>query len=86
MLRAASIPTRNHSLQRRSPLDNIEGHTPGLLESGRRDLNPRPLRPERSALPNCATSRTPDTNGPAKPCLLREQPAPASVGSPPAGS
>ena len=25
--------------------------------SGRRDLNPRPLRPERSALPNCATPR-----------------------------
>jgi hypothetical protein len=28
-----------------------------LLLSGRGDLNPRPLRPERSALPNCATSR-----------------------------
>ena len=26
-------------------------------ESGWRDSNPRPLRPERSALPNCATSR-----------------------------
>ncbi len=26
-------------------------------ESGWRDLNPRPLRPERSALPNCATPR-----------------------------
>ena len=25
--------------------------------SGRRDLNPRPQRPERCALPNCATSR-----------------------------
>ena len=25
--------------------------------SGRRDLNPRPLRPERSALPTCATAR-----------------------------
>ena len=28
-----------------------------LLESGRRDLNPRPQRPERCALPSCATSR-----------------------------
>src|SRR5271166_4164900 len=26
-------------------------------ESGWRDLNPRPLRPERSALPSCATPR-----------------------------
>ena len=28
-----------------------------LKWSGRRDSNPRPLRPERSALANCATSR-----------------------------
>jgi hypothetical protein len=28
-----------------------------LLWSGWRDLNPRPLRPERSALPSCATAR-----------------------------
>ena len=28
-----------------------------LLWSGRRDLNPRPQRPERCALPSCATSR-----------------------------
>ena len=27
--------------------------------SGRRDLNPRPQRPERCALPSCATSRKP---------------------------
>ncbi len=27
--------------------------------SGRRDLNPRPQRPERCALPSCATSRRP---------------------------
>ena len=27
--------------------------------SGRRDLTPRPLRPERSALPPCATARQP---------------------------
>ena len=26
--------------------------------SGRRELNPRPLRPERSALPSCATARS----------------------------
>src|SRR5213596_591311 len=28
-----------------------------LIWSGWRDLNPRPLRPERSALPSCATPR-----------------------------
>src|ERR1700740_3539959 len=28
-----------------------------VKESGWRDLNPRPLRPERSALPSCATPR-----------------------------
>ena len=32
---------------------------PGDSPSGWRDLNPRPLRPERSALPNCATPRCP---------------------------
>ena len=33
--------------------------TPDLrrYQSGRRDLNPRPQRPERCALPSCATSR-----------------------------
>ena len=30
---------------------------PGDSPSGWRDLNPRPLRPERSALPSCATPR-----------------------------
>ena len=30
---------------------------PGDYRSGWRDLNPRPLRPERSALPSCATPR-----------------------------
>ena len=30
---------------------------PGDYRSGWRDLNPRPLRPERSALPSCATAR-----------------------------
>lgn len=30
-----------------------------LRLSGWRDLNPRPLRPERSALPSCATPRSP---------------------------
>ncbi len=29
----------------------------GLVWSGREDLNLRPLRPERSALPGCATPR-----------------------------
>src|ERR1700677_3318213 len=29
----------------------------GSFESGWRDSNPRPLRPERSALPSCATPR-----------------------------
>lgn len=29
-----------------------------FLQSGWRDLNPRPLRPERSALPSCATPRS----------------------------
>ena len=32
---------------------------PGDSPSGWRDLNPRPLRPERSALPSCATPRCP---------------------------
>ena len=32
-----------------------EGTSP--YGSGWRDLNPRPLRPERSALPSCATAR-----------------------------
>ena len=32
---------------------------PGDSPSGWRDLNPRPLRPERSALPSCATPRYP---------------------------
>ena len=29
----------------------------GVCQSGRRDLNPRPLDPQSSALPSCATSR-----------------------------
>ena len=29
-----------------------------LFQSGRRDLNPGPLQPHCSALPNCATPRT----------------------------
>src|SRR3954453_17380298 len=29
----------------------------GIVWSGWRDSNPRPLRPERSALPSCATAR-----------------------------
>lgn len=31
-----------------------------LLESGRRDLNPRPPEPHSGALPDCATSREPE--------------------------
>ena len=40
--------------------DSSHGRDPGRgseVWSGRRDLNPRPQRPERCALPNCATSR-----------------------------
>ena len=39
----------------KSPGPNGTGDSP----SGWRDLNPRPLRPERSALPSCATPRCP---------------------------
>src|SRR5581483_194156 len=42
--------------QRPSPVHG-EGLWPGVSLSGWRDLNPRPLRPERSALPSCATPR-----------------------------
>src|SRR5438552_15012026 len=41
-----------------------------LLQSGRRDLNPRPPEPHSGALPDCATSRYPTRNPPP-----REQPA-----------
>ena len=40
-------------------------------ESGRRDLNPRPLRPERSALPSCATARSIKYIGSAQNCRHR---------------
>jgi len=33
--------------------------SPAVLPSGWRDLNPRPLDPQSSALPNCATARPP---------------------------
>jgi hypothetical protein len=35
----------------------VAGHRSALTQSGWRDSNPRPLRPERSALPSCATPR-----------------------------
>src|SRR5690625_670740 len=35
----------------------LQKQTPPSFMSGWRDLNPRPLRPERSALPGCATPR-----------------------------
>lgn len=37
----------------------FESHSKPCEWSGWRDLNPRPLRPERSALPSCATARKP---------------------------
>jgi hypothetical protein len=42
-------------------IKNAEGHCHSAFKSGRQDSNLRPLRPERSALPGCATARkTPD--------------------------
>jgi hypothetical protein len=38
-------------------LIRLQRPQPASLGSGRRDLNPRPQRPERCALPSCATSR-----------------------------
>ena len=50
-------PGHQHPEHKRSPR-TLPEHCPGTShESGWRDLNPRPLRPERSALPNCATPR-----------------------------
>ena len=43
-----------------APIQKSPGpNGPGDSPSGWRDLNPRPLRPERSALPSCATPRCP---------------------------
>ena len=54
-------PDVDHGSKRDRDRGRLRGRKGGLTwsfsESGRRDLNPRPLRPERSALPNCATSR-----------------------------
>src|SRR5438876_10223119 len=44
--------TAKYNLESKSTL------TPSLVWSGRRDLNPRPLAPQASALPGCATPRT----------------------------
>lgn len=38
-------------------LSGVTTFATGHFQSGWRDLNPRPLRPERSALPSCATPR-----------------------------
>src|SRR6266403_6000459 len=37
--------------------ETLTWRSPTFLESGRRDLNPRPLEPHSSALPSCATAR-----------------------------
>ena len=47
--------SRSSYAHTKSPGPNGPGDSP----SGWRDLNPRPLRPERSALPSCATPRCP---------------------------
>ena len=53
--RGVKQPSRGSS----SPLASVFGGSgvDRCSRSGRRDLNPRPQRPERCALPNCATSR-----------------------------
>ena len=43
-----------------------------LVWSGREDLNLRPLRPERSALPGCATPRQDRAVNRTRDCLTRE--------------
>src|SRR5436190_23570665 len=53
-----SSPNReSETPQGRSPVTGISALTCRFALSGWRDLNPRPLRPERSALPSCATPR-----------------------------
>ena len=49
----ARAGSRSGYAHTKSPGPNGPGDSP----SGWRDLNPRPLRPERSALPSCATPR-----------------------------
>ena len=51
----ARAGSRSSYAHTKSPGPNGPGDSP----SGWRDLNPRPLRPERSALPSCATPRCP---------------------------
>ena len=51
----ARAGSRSGYTHTKSPGPNGPGDSP----SGWRDLNPRPLRPERSALPSCATPRCP---------------------------
>ena len=51
------------------------------LMSGGQDLNLRPLRPERSALPGCATSRIPKIYSPPKVRAIPRTLHPASCGT-----
>ncbi len=55
-------PEQAHLAELRRPLRDVLGANQdppfgGFIWSGRQDSNLRPLRPERSALPNCATPR-----------------------------
>ena len=50
-------PAARHVLIRRGNNQSADWSVDFRLLSGWRDSNPRPLRPERSALPSCATSR-----------------------------
>lgn len=50
------IVTRVFRTKKGLQIQRLEG--PRKFESGRLDSNQRPLRPERSALPGCATSRS----------------------------
>ena len=68
------VQTRKTTATTRLTLDIVQVSQP---ESGWRDLNPRPLRPERSALPGCATprgpqryERPPDLSQPATPFMV----------------
>ena len=81
-------PRRDHSLETASTRHDLWSETSNptdpkrpdqhLYPSGRRDLNPRPQRPERCALPSCATSRAPDVT-------RRRPPSDSLPGTPSAG-
>ena len=64
-----------------APNEKERARGPALSRSGRRDLNPRPLQPHCSALPDCATSRGRQTihlRGANSSLLLRVAVAPAT--------